>query len=32
MALTLLFLPAAVLGIALLVGVVVYAVMKQNGD
>lgn len=32
MAMTLLFLPAAVLGIALLVGVVVYAVMKQNGD
>lgn len=32
MAMTLLFLPAAVLGIVLLVGCVVYAVMKQNGD
>ncbi len=32
MAMTLLFLPAFVGGMALLVGVVVYAVMKQNGD
>lgn len=32
MAFTLLFLPALVGGVALLIGVVVYAVMKQNND